>query len=374
MLEFLSNSLNAVTSWPNKKEELKKIEAIFTAAEFGMKKNGELTIPSFRNKKPLYNEKKLVGMEYWFALPLGMSSSRITKFTEDNALGVGLQKTVRVIMDEYLKVKVFDHKIPQLVEYRDMPAKEGWRIPVGEGCDHIIWHDFDHTPHMIVSGVTRFGKSVFLKNILTYLIERHPDETEAYIIDLKGGLEFGPYEHLQQIKKVVDDPAKTALLLEQITEQIQQDFAMFRQNQWTNILDTPIKKRKFIIVDEAANLTPEKWMDKETKALLNFCQSKLCEIARVGGAVGYRLVYCTQYPTKDTVPRQIKVNADAKLSFRLSDSTASKVAIDATGAESLPDDFRGRALYKTHKVQEVQTPLLEEKEMKERLEKYFRMP
>ena len=37
----------------------------------------------------------------------------------------------------------------------------------------------------------------------------------------------------------------------------------------------------------------------------------LSHIARIGGALGFRLIFCTQYPTGDTLPRQVKQNSDA---------------------------------------------------------------
>ncbi|MGQ7114627.1 FtsK/SpoIIIE domain-containing protein, partial [Escherichia sp. TWPC-MK] len=54
----------------------------------------------------------------------------------------------------------------------------------------MIYHDFEKTPHMCVSGMTRFGKTVFLKNIMTSLILQQPDYVKLYVIDLKEGLEF----------------------------------------------------------------------------------------------------------------------------------------------------------------------------------------
>ncbi|MEM5591955.1 hypothetical protein AAHH67_09825 [Niallia circulans] len=96
----------------------------------------------------------------------------------------------------------------------------------------------------------------------------------------------------------------------------------------------------------------------------------LSEVARVAGALGYRLIYATQYPTADTLPRQIKQNADAKISFRLPSGYASKVAIDDVGAEELPSNIKGRAIFKTHELRELQAPFISHEEMWQRLEKY----
>lgn len=131
-----------------------------------------------------------------------------------------------------------------------------------------------------------------------------------------------------------------------------------------------MQKRKFIIVDEGAQLTPGQFMHPIEKNILIECQAKLSRIAAVGGALGYRLIFATQYPTADTMPRQIKQNADAKISFRLPSGYASGVAIDEYGAEELPSDVKGRALFKTHELKEIQVPYLSHEEMWKCLEKY----
>jgi hypothetical protein len=70
------------------------------------------------------------------------------------------------------------------------------------------------------------------------------------------------------------------------------------------------------------------------------------------------------------MPRQIKQNADAKISFRLPSGYASGVAIDDYGAEQLPSDIKGRALFKTHELKELQVPYLSHEEMWKLLEQY----
>src|SRR5690606_11400051 len=60
----------------------------------------------------------------------------------------------------------------------------------------------------------------------------------------------------------------------------------------------------------------------------------------------------------DVIPRQVKQNSDAKLSFRVQSATASRVVLDESGAELLPQ-VRGRAIYQTADKREIlQTPLI----------------
>jgi S-DNA-T family DNA segregation ATPase FtsK/SpoIIIE len=206
--------------------------------------------------------------------------------------------------------------------------------------------------------------------MMTYLIEHHPDDVEFLIIDMKGGLEFDRYRKIKQVIDVASDPVEAFECLTSIKVLLEQKMAEFKRNGWSNVVNTPIQKRTFIIVDEAAQLVPEKFMEKPMRDLLSYCQSILSEIARIGGALGFRLVFCTQYPTADTLPRQIKQNADLKISFRLPTGYASAVVIDEHGAEELPSDIPGRAIIKTHEKKIVQVPYITDDEMMKRLEVY----
>lgn len=350
----------------------KKIGKIFKNIRYGIPvKEGELKLPKFKAKSNIMEGEKIIGTTYMYSVPLGLPASKMTKVeSEINIFSDGLNKPVEIEFKKYLKIHVFNEELPELFPYAELPDKKGWVVPLGKSIRGIIWHNFDHTPHMTAAGTTRFGKTVFLRMVMTYLIEHHKNNVEFYIIDLKGGLEFSRYKLLEQVKDVACDIYEAAELLSKLQEKFTEDYKYFRENNYSNVVDTKIRKRRFIIVDEAAQLAPDKFHSRDEKQLLSYCQGVLSEVARVAGALGYRLIYATQYPTADTLPRQIKQNADAKISFRLPSDYASKVAIDDTGAEELPSNIKGRAIFKTHELRELQAPFISHEEMWERLSKY----
>lgn len=383
MIEWLAFplALAGAAMIPKGSNERKSIETIFENTGYGISnKKGEPQFPKFRKKFPIKDGEEVIGTKYVFKIPLGLPATKMAEMEKKvHFFSDGLSRPVLVEFKpwsipkdprKYLVVKVFNKDIPDLFPYTQVPDVKGWRIPLGKTLESMLWHDFEKIPHMTVAGTTRFGKTVFLKVTVTYLIEHYPDDVELYIIDLKGGLEFGKYEALQQVKAVASNPGEAHALLEWLHEQMQDMYKLFRKNGWNNISNTPIKKRRFIIVDEAAQLAPEKWMTLKEKQLLSACQWYLGEITRIGGGLGYREIFCTQYPTSDTLPRSIKQNSDGKVTFRLPSGYASEVAIDERGAEELPSDVKGRGLYKTHELQQMQVPMLEDKEMWERLERY----
>lgn len=304
--------------------------------------------------------KKDAFIEYVYNVPYGL--------IDDPGLQPILQKTlnkpVHVYFDGKLHIRIYKERLPMKVNY-DWSKTDGWQVPIGIAQEGSILHDFDKIPHMTIAGMTRQGKTVLLKLILTHLTLNNPDDVQFYIIDLKGGLEFGPLEKLKQVKQVASNINEAEKLLKAVSKNIKKDMQFFKLKGYSNVLDTNIKKRTFIIVDEGAELTPARHHSKDEKKSFSYCQHVLSEICRVAGALGYRNIFCTQYPTADTLPRQIKQNSDAKISFRLPTEIASRVAIDEQGAERL--DNVGRAIYRTHDKHILQVPFINNREMMERL-------
>lgn len=287
--------------------------------------------------------------EYVYSVPFGL--------IDDERLLPVIQKTlnkyVEIKFAGKLVINVYDNKLPRFVAY-DWNKTKPWIVPVGVTHKGMVYHNFDHIPHMTIAGTTRYGKTVLLKLILAHLINNNED-VEFYILDLKGGLEFGQYRNLKQVKEVTRDIADAKKCLSSISKQMDKDMKYFEDKIYNNITKTNINRRSFIIVDEGAEL------DKD-------CQEYLSRVARIGGALGYRLVFATQYPTADTLPRQVKQNADAKISFRLPTEVASRVAIDESGAEQV--DNVGKAIYRTADRQIIQVPYITDKEIASKLRRH----
>lgn len=345
-------TMYAAAKW--KDDDKKKIQHTFNNINYKVKDH---------TPKLLKSIKKESFIEYVYNVPYGL--------IDDPKLQPTIEKTlhmpVRVYFDGKLHIRVYKKKLPSKVDY-DWNLTDRWTVPIGKSQEQSILHDFDKIPHMTIAGMTRQGKTVLLKLMLAHLITNHADDIDLYIIDLKGGLEFGPYEKLRQIKKVASNVDEAKNLLEEVSKKIKSDMLHFKEKGYSNILDTNINKRTFIIVDEGAELTPGAHHSKDEKKSFQYCQYQLSEICRVAGALGYRNIFCTQYPTADTLPRQIKQNSDAKISFRLPTEVASRVAIDEQGAEQLSNV--GRAIYRTHEKHIVQVPYINDRDMKEKLRRY----
>lgn len=351
----------------SKNDDKRKIQVFFEVAGIAIKRNNEEKLQYPKFQKQIDDDRSTT---YVYTLPLGMPSKIVQKV--EDVVSEGLNKPVRIQYDNYkLNIRVFRREIPKNWSWSmDLVTKGKWRIPVGQSLETIVYHDFDETPHMAVGGLIRMGKTVFLKNMFASLSLANPDHAHFYLIDLKEeGLEFSEYKKLKQVEQIAETSEQAYGMLLKVMEKMHERGKYMKERGIKNIVHTKEKDRYFIVVDEGAVLAPAKGLPRAHNKMLEECQYMLSHIARVGGALGFRIVFCTQYPTGDTLPRVVKQMANAKLGFRLPTRTASEVVIDQSGLEQLPS-IPGRAIYMKENFTVLQVPYIDDKVMWEHLKEY----
>lgn len=140
----------------------KKITAFFEIAKICVQHKGELQYPILI--KEIEDD---ISKYYVYKLPLGVHIKKLSEVLEE-----GLYKSVKISFHQReLHIQVFKHKIPEKWNWSKNLLKEQiWSVMIGKSLDKHVYHDFEKTPHMFVSGMTRFGKTVFLKNVMTGVI------------------------------------------------------------------------------------------------------------------------------------------------------------------------------------------------------------
>lgn len=258
-------------------------------------------------------------------------------------------KEIELSYDGLLIVRVYDTTLTDRFMYdRSLLDKlHSWEIPVGTTRTQLIKHDFDKHAHFIVAGMTDYGKSVFLKNIITTLTVKQAQNVKFFLIDLKGGLAFNRFRQFEQVQGVAKNQVEAFEMLTAAQAKMEERINYLLANGYEDIKEAGIADRYFVVIDEAADISDVKE-----------CQEIIKDIARRGRGAGFRLVYATQYPTNETISSQVRQNCSARLCFRLSTGTASRAVLDEEGAEKLPL-IKGRAIYRTDRTVIVQTPLIE---------------
>ena len=284
-----------------------------------------------------------------------------------------LRKDLEITFDGMLIFRVFNEAHADYFEFDESLIKslKDWEIPVGiDRTGKLIKHNFETIPHMALGGATRYGKSVFLNMLINTLILKHGKHVSFTLIDLKGGVEFGDYEHVKQVENIAFEPEEARDALENAYNEMRAIQDKLRNMGFKKVQDAGIKDRHFVIIDEVGELNPDEAVTREEKQLKEECQTFMSQIARLGAGFSVRQILATQYPTGDVIPRQCKQNSDAKLCFRVRNATASRVVLDEAGAEELPL-IRGRAIYQTDKKHIVQTPLIKDDFIKQTIQPHI---
>lgn len=272
------------------------------------------------------------------------------------------QKEIEMEYDGLLIIRVYDKPLPSKIDWNEILLKpKSWSVTIGfKRNGEIIYHDFDKSKHLIIAGSTGYGKSAILKLITTTLIEQQPDNTELSLIDLKGGSAFHRFRNCKQVKYYSRDPQSAQDVLVKVRSEMQTSFEKVVDNGYEDIKEAGIKKRHFVIIDEAADL------EEYGKAM-----DIITDIARRGRSAGYYLIFCTQYPTAKVIPSQTKRNIIARLCYVVDTDIASRVVLDEGGADKLPD-VPGRGIYKNGvKRQTVQSPYISNETIKQRIEPFI---
>ncbi|MBY0094957.1 hypothetical protein H7S74_30375 [Priestia aryabhattai] len=365
-------------------DDAKKIKQI--ADNNGLKKDGQSII--IRRRDPINRKKNKLYAEYVYQIPLGLSfddfRDKFQKFEDGlnnkkTLISISLsdlkkinfkklrsiktwkgrveyvqkiiqekhliKKSIDMSYDGMLRVKVYENDMPNKVDFNPDKWNEckGWQMPLGETREGTIFIDLAKG-HFIVAGATTFGKSALLKLLISTLLNNKPDETLLTLIDLKGGLEMMYFEDCKQTVDFKDDLEGAVEVLRRIKNDIQIRQQHLREKKFNNVHKAGIKKRHFIIVDEASELAPSQ-VPTQYKELAKEAQAYMSFITRIGHSMGYTLIYSTQYPVGDVMPNQIKANSQTTLCFRLETDTQSETVLDQTGAELI--QYQGRCIHRT---------------------------
>lgn len=239
-----------------------------------------------------------------------------------------------------------DYKIPTLLKWSDgYLSGESGVITVGQGALENISFDLNRVPHVLVAGETGSGKSVILRTCLWQMINQG---ARVYMIDFKGGVEFG--KRYERYGEVITERERALAVLADLVEENKRRLALFRDLEVKNLVEYNRKTgenlcRIGVFSDEIAEMLDKKGVPKEEKAVYEMLEGQLSTLARLSRATGINLFLGVQRPDANVLTGQIKNNVPVRISGRFADKSASEIVLGNTAAVELPD-IKGRFLYK----------------------------
>ena len=237
---------------------------------------------------------------------LGYDSFTIEQGDEPNTISFIIPCNEREII--YLKELLNNKKFLQFADENILPFIIGVNM-----IGNPLFNCLTNMPHLIISGTTGSGKSVWLNTlIITLLILRKPNELILYLID-PNKVELSQFNGFPHVQDVITDLEKANAVFASLVTEMERRYDLLAENGYRNIKqynkNNPNNKIPYIvcIVDEFADL---KIQHPDVEEYIERMGAK----AR---ASGIHLVIATQYPKAEIISTTITANMPSAISFRL---------------------------------------------------------
>ena len=261
------------------------------------------------------------------AIRLGGVSCRFEKLIEGQTTsGIEVPNTVITTVG-------FNEVFAALPDVKKHPLAFGFGKNIqGE----ITWADLNKCPHMLVSGTTGSGKSIFVNSIITTLIMRNsPDDMKLVLVDPKK-VEMARYADMPHLLcPIITEAEEAKLLVDKLVEEMENRYALFASSNGATDIgeyneDCEITGKDplpyiVVILDEYADIVDN---CKEISM-------PVVTLAAKARACGIHLIIATQRPSTNVVTGVIKANLPTHVALMTGSYIDSMTIIGEGGAEKL---------------------------------------
>jgi len=303
----------------------------------------------------------------------GVRISEIRKLQEDIAMSLNARGVRVVTLEDSVGIEVANDNA-SIVPLRAMLNDRSFReskaeLPVAIGytiTQKVKVFDLADTPHLLIAGATKQGKSVGLNVIVSSLLySKHPSELKLVFIDPKM-VEFSSYAHLlkhylavlpdaadeqdELTSAIVKKPKEAEKILRSLCIEMDDRYELLSKAFVNNVklYNEKYKDRHLlpteghhympymvVVVDEYADLTMSVGASAESKAIAKSIQTSIIRLAQKGRAAGIHVILATQRPSVDVISGIIKTNFPTRIAFRVASRIDSQTILDTPGAEKL---------------------------------------
>ena len=222
-------------------------------------------------------------------------------------------------------------------------------IPLGESVEGVEVWDVEAAPHVLATGETGKGKSVAQLGVVCHALE-HAESWDLIACDPKR-VELGYLRGYANVRAVAKDLEDIVTAIVSAETEMDSRFRSMEKAGVNHVrkLDAHAK-RLLVVVDELQQVTmPAGTKEaKETDEKKLRARAALERIAALGRAAGVHLYLSTQRPdvALGILTGPLKHNLTGRLACGNMDQTASQMALDSIGATNLPDEPKGRAIWR----------------------------
>ena len=278
----------------------------------------------------------------------------LNKFqAQKDSLTAGFRQKVEDIVHgtDMGKVEIIlcERDIPKMVNFHELYAhiKEPYSFIIGQSINGTIVQKIQSLPHLLISGATGGGKSVFFRSTMLSLLKSSP-HIQLYLLDMKRGVEVKEFAAMPNVRTAKSEQ-EAKLILKSLVVEMHRRYKILEQSGHKSI--DPVRDKLDLIVigiDEAAALFGKKSGVPAS--------SHVGELARLARAAGIHLIISTQKPVKEAISTEILDNLAGRMTFRMTSVAASSAALGKNTAQNLPA-IEGRAVWSNGSEQrQVQAP------------------
>lgn len=280
---------------------------------------------------------------------VNLNPSKILKL-KDNFLSVVGLSLRRVYPDPGVMVMVFDRDERETVHFgrllnrtlvlrrRTLEDNYNNRIMLGqdEFSDDCVFFRLDGaSPHALIGGQTKSGKSILMNNmIIDLLMSNSPENLHLRLFDPKQ-VEFAAYSSAPHLAHPVVLEKEDAILRLQELEELMNDRYKLLMKLGLRDFESHNRKypekrmaREVVFFDELADWILDSEFKEEAKDIIVRLSSK-------GRAAGIHLVLATQRPSADVVIPLLRANLDTKVALKVDRDQNSEIILGESGAENL---------------------------------------
>ena len=320
------------------------------------------------------------GLEiHTFTLPMGVSLEQVRKKAPELAAAAGVGHLEAESADDPSHIRVItgdSDPLDDVYLWHDWkhllvgePVRGDPRIDwiVGIGADgdpvRFVWDGEE--PHLLVAGMSGYGKSVLINSMLLQIMAgSHPDDVEFWMLEPK--IELQQFQHQAHVRYFIDNGLTDvtpweygARLLDAALAEMNRRYRAMRTHP-LNPLKLPDARAIarddpkgsghlmfpyiFVLIEECASFfqRPDAAAaaGKENRESHGRMINNVNELARISRSAGIHIIIVTQYPVKENLPMTLKQQC-RRVGLRTTDHTSSMVVLGAKGLEDIRSPGRG---------------------------------
>ena len=250
-----------------------------------------------------------------------------------------------------VEIILCERDLPEMASFNELytHVKEPCSFIVGQSFKGAMTQQIQPLPHLLISGATGGGKSVFFRSTMLSLLKSSP-HIQLYLLDLKRGVEVKEFATLPNVKTAKDE-TEAANILKMLVDEMNRRYEILENSEHKSINPERDKLDLIVVgIDEASALLSKRANNPAGKYV-----GKLACLAR---AAGIHLIISTQKPVKEVIDTETLDNLAGRMTFRMISVAASNVALGKSSAQKLPA-IEGRAVWSNgSERKQVQAPYI----------------